>query len=174
MNNILEEVRINSGNKSYTAAFDHTDFTKIFVDEKVYDIQILKEYSDDVYVLSVNNKVYTVKVSQKERDQIKILTTGFIYDFEIKTSTSALLEKYVRQSGSGKNKVNGIVAPMPGMVVKINCSVGDDITINDKLIIVEAMKMENALSSPLTGKVKKINTQEGKPVDKGAVLIEIE
>lgn len=174
MNNMIEEIKLISNEKAYSAAFDHTDFTKVFLDEEVYDIQILKEYSNEVYVLSVNNRVFTVKVNQSEKNNIEILKTGFIYDFEVKTSTSALLEKFVRQSGAGKHKVNGIVAPMPGMVVKVNCAVGDEIMINDKLIIVEAMKMENALSAPLTGKVTKINAQEGKPVDKGAILIEIE
>jgi biotin carboxyl carrier protein len=134
---------------------------------------VLKEFPNNIYALSVNGKVFTVKVNHSEANAIEVLTTGFVYDFEVKTSTSALLEKFVKQSGSGKQKVNGIIAPMPGMVVKLNCAVGDEVSVNDKLIIVEAMKMENALSAPLTGKVTKINAEEGKPVDKGAVLIEI-
>ncbi len=174
MNNIQEEIKLVSGDKTYSAAFDHTDTSKVFLDEKLYEFKVLKEYNDNVSVISVNNKVFTVKINQDDRDSIEILTTGFGYNYEIKTSTSSLLEQFVRQSGKGKNKVNGIVAPMPGMVVKVNCSVGDQILENDKLVIVEAMKMENALGSPLSGTVKKINAIEGKAVDKGTVLIEIE
>ncbi len=174
MNNIQEEIKLVSGDKTYSAAFDHTDTSKVFLDEKLYEFKVLKEYNDNVSVISVNNKVFTVKINQDDRDSIEILTTGFGYNYEIKTSTSSLLEQFVRQSGKGKNKVNGIVAPMPGMVVKVNCAVGDQILENDKLVIVEAMKMENALGSPLSGTVKKINAIEGKAVDKGTVLIEIE
>jgi biotin carboxyl carrier protein len=174
MNNIQEEIKLVSGDKTYSAAFDHTDTSKVFLDEKLYEFKVLKEYNDNVSVISVNNKVFTVKINQDDRDSIEILTTGFGYNYDIKTSTSSLLEQFVRQSGKGKNKINGIVAPMPGMVVKVNCAVGDQILENDKLVIVEAMKMENALGSPLSGTVKKINAIEGKAVDKGTVLIEIE
>ncbi|MFA7327276.1 MAG: acetyl-CoA carboxylase biotin carboxyl carrier protein subunit [Ignavibacteriae bacterium HGW-Ignavibacteriae-4] len=174
MKDVQEEIKLVSGDKVYSAAFDHTDTSKVFLDEKLYDFKILKEYNDNVKVISVNNKVFTVKINQEDRDNIEILTTGFGYNYEIKTATSSLLEKFVRESGKGKNKVNGIVAPMPGMVVKVNCAVGDQILENDKLVIVEAMKMENALASPLSGIVKKINAVEGIAVEKGTVLIEIE
>ena len=169
-----EEIQLVSGENKYTAAFDHTDLSKVFLEEELYEVKILKDYGDNIMVLSVNNRIFTVKVNHDNSNSIEILATGFGYNFDIKTSTSALLEKFVRQSGKGKNSINGIVAPMPGMVVKVNCSVGDEIAANDKLVIVEAMKMENALASPLSGKVKKIHAEEGKAVDKGAILIEIE
>ncbi len=174
MKDMQEEIKLVSGDKTYSAAFDHTDTSKVFLDEKLYEFKVLKEYNDNVKVISVNNKVFTVKINLEDQDSIEILTTGFGYKYDIKTATSSLLEKFVRQSGKGKGKVNGIVAPMPGMVVKVNCAVGDQILENDKLVIVEAMKMENALASPLSGTVKKINAIEGKAVDKGTVLIEIE
>lgn len=174
MKDIQEEIKLVNGDREYSATFDHTDISKVFLDEKLFEFKILKEYSDNVSVISVNNKVFTVKINQDDKDSIEILTTGFAYNYDVKTATSSLLEQFVKQSGKGKNKVNGIVAPMPGMVVKVNCAVGDQILENDKLVIVEAMKMENALASPLSGIVKKINATEGKPVDKGTVLVEIE
>lgn len=174
MKNMQEEIKLINGEREYSATFDHTDISKVFLNDKLFDFKVLKEYNDNVSVLSVNNKVFTVKINQDDKDSIEILTTGFGYNYDVKTATSSLLEKFVRQSGKGKNKINGIVAPMPGMVVKINCAVGDNILENDKLVIVEAMKMENALASPLSGIVKKINAEEGKAVDKGTLLIEIE
>ncbi len=169
-----EEIRLKSAENEYTATFDHTDLSKVFLDEEPHDVKILKEYDNEVFVISVNNKVYTVKVNDQERGKIELLTTGFIYEFEVKTSTSALLEKFVRQSGKGAAAANGVVAPMPGMVVKIDCAVGDTVTEGDKIVIVEAMKMENALAAPTSGTIKKINAEEGKAVDKGAILVEIE
>jgi len=174
MKDIQEEIKLVNADKEYSATFDHTDISKVFLDEKLFEFKVLKEYDDNVSVISVNDKVFTVKINQNDNDSLEVMTTGFAYNYEVKTATSSLLEKFVRQSGKGKNKVNGIVAPMPGMVVKVNCKVGDQILENDKLVIVEAMKMENALGSPLSGTVKKINAIEGKAVDKGSVLIEIE
>jgi len=174
MRDIQEEIKLVNGDREYSATFDHTDLSKIFLNEKLFEFKVLKEYNNDVSVISVNNKVFTVKINHDDSDSIEILTTGFAYSFDVKTATSSLLEQFVRQSGKGKNNINGIIAPMPGMVVKVNCAVGDQVLENDKLIIVEAMKMENALATPLSGIVKKINASEGKAVDKGTVLIEIE
>jgi biotin carboxyl carrier protein len=63
---------------------------------------------------------------------------------------------------------------MPGMVVKLNVAEGDLVQKNQSLAIVEAMKMENELKSPIQGRVKKINGAPGDLVDAGTPLIELE
>ena len=118
MNDIQEEIKLVNGDREYSATFDHTDLSKVFLDEKLFEFKVLKEYSDNISIISVNNKVFTVKINQEENDNIEILTTGFAYNYEVKTATSSLLEQFVRQSGKGKNKVNGIVAPMLEVNVK--------------------------------------------------------
>jgi pyruvate carboxylase subunit B len=67
-----------------------------------------------------------------------------------------------------------ILAPMPGMVVKIEVEVGDAVKAGQGLVIVEAMKMENELKAPADGVVAKIAVKERQTVDKGAVLIVLE
>jgi biotin carboxyl carrier protein len=60
------------------------------------------------------------------------------------------------------------------MVVKLIVVEGDLVKKGDKIIIIEAMKMENSLISPIAGVIKSIKVKEGTPVEKDAVLIEIE
>ncbi len=67
-----------------------------------------------------------------------------------------------------------IVAPMPGMVVKIEVEVGQAVKAGQGVIVVEAMKMENELKAPADGVVAKILVQERQTVDKGAPLIILE
>ncbi|HEX8213636.1 MAG TPA: acetyl-CoA carboxylase biotin carboxyl carrier protein subunit [Longimicrobium sp.] len=67
-----------------------------------------------------------------------------------------------------------IVAPMPGMVVKIEVEVGQAVKAGQGVIIVEAMKMENELKAPADGVVARILVQERQTVDKGATLIVLE
>lgn len=62
-------------------------------------------------------------------------------------------------------------APMPGLVVKVLKNVGDAVVKGERLLIVEAMKMENELRAPIAGRIKEINAEIGRPVDKGQVLI---
>jgi oxaloacetate decarboxylase alpha subunit/pyruvate carboxylase subunit B len=59
---------------------------------------------------------------------------------------------------------------MPGMIVKYHKNVGDKVSEGETLVVLEAMKMENALPSPATGTVKAVNFGSGDSVKKGDVL----
>jgi pyruvate carboxylase subunit B len=78
-------------------------------------------------------------------------------------------------TGGGEDEaVKEIVAPMPGMVVKIEVEVGQAVRAGQGVIIVEAMKMENELKAPADGVVARIAVQERQTVDKGTTLIVLE
>jgi len=63
---------------------------------------------------------------------------------------------------------------MPGMIVKYEKKVGDTVSEGETVVILEAMKMENALSAPAGGTVQAINYASGDSVAKGDVLCVIE
>lgn len=67
-----------------------------------------------------------------------------------------------------------VEAPMPGNIFKILVKPGDTVSKGQNVLVLEAMKMENNITSDYAGKVKRILTQEGKSVTAGAKLIEIE
>jgi len=67
-----------------------------------------------------------------------------------------------------------LMAPMPGMIVKYAVNNGDMVKQGDTLVVLEAMKMENALTAPCAGKVQGIKFASGDTVAKGAVLCVIE
>ena len=63
-----------------------------------------------------------------------------------------------------------IVAPMPGVVIRYEVEVGDEVKAGDTIVILEAMKMDNAIPTPISGRVKAIYFKSGDPVDKDDVL----
>ncbi|MFH0995213.1 MAG: pyruvate carboxylase subunit B [Pseudomonadota bacterium] len=63
-----------------------------------------------------------------------------------------------------------INAPMPGMIVRFDKNVGDAVSKGETVVILEAMKMENALAAPVDGTIKSINFKSSDSVPKGAVL----
>jgi pyruvate carboxylase subunit B len=67
-----------------------------------------------------------------------------------------------------------IVAPMPGMIVRVAAQVGDQVQPGQGLVVMEAMKMENELRATTAGTVRAVLVQPGNAVDKGAVLMELE
>ena len=67
-----------------------------------------------------------------------------------------------------------VSAPMPGMVIKYEKNVGDSVKEGETVVVIEAMKMENALPAPANGVVKAVNYSSGDSVAKGDVLAVIE
>jgi len=66
-----------------------------------------------------------------------------------------------------------LVAPMPGLIVRVNVAPGDAVQAGQGLVVMEAMKMENELRSPTAGTVKAVLATPGTAVEKGAVLVEL-
>jgi biotin carboxyl carrier protein len=69
---------------------------------------------------------------------------------------------------------NMIIAPIPGRIFKLNVKEGDTITKGDVALVIDAMKMENNITTKRDGVVKKIMVKLNEMVDAGTKLIEIE
>lgn len=74
-------------------------------------------------------------------------------------------------AGSGEQK---IAAPMPGRVVRVLVSPGEEVAARQPVVVVEAMKMENELRSARDGRVREVVVAEGQSVEAGAVLVVVE
>ena len=78
-------------------------------------------------------------------------------------------------TGGGEDEAEKtILAPMPGLVVKVEVAVGDPVRAGQGVVIVEAMKMENELKAPADGVVARVEVAPGQTVEKGAVLVVLE
>jgi 3-methylcrotonyl-CoA carboxylase alpha subunit len=65
-------------------------------------------------------------------------------------------------------------APMPGKVIKVNVEPGQSVVRGAEILVIEAMKMENALRAPRDGRVKSVAARVGEMVSPGLVLVELE
>ncbi|MCK0160158.1 acetyl-CoA carboxylase biotin carboxyl carrier protein subunit [Allomuricauda sp. F6463D] len=118
-----------------------------------YHIAILdSDFNKGTYTLSVN---------------------GSEYQTTIQTPVDELIEKMGFASNGSKN-IDSITAPMPGLILDILVEEGQEVTEEDQLVILEAMKMENIITSPRNGLIKKIGVSKGDTVDKKQLLIEFQ
>ena len=67
-----------------------------------------------------------------------------------------------------------VTAPMPGKLVRVLVTQGQDVAAGDGLVVVEAMKMENEIKAPRAGTVKDVPVREGLAVEAGALLVVVE
>ncbi|WP_395614566.1 acetyl/propionyl/methylcrotonyl-CoA carboxylase subunit alpha [Allosphingosinicella sp.] len=89
-------------------------------------------------------------------------------------ATFMLAEARVDGAGGGAAGDGAIVSPMPGKIIALEVSAGQDVTKGQKLLTLEAMKMEHSLTAPFDGKVAELNAEAGAQVSEGALLVRIE
>ena len=82
-------------------------------------------------------------------------------------------EKVIAKA-SGNAGTESIKAPLPGVVLSIPVKVGDTVKASDTVLVLEAMKMENAIHAGRDGRVSSINVNSGDSVLEGAVLLTLE
>ena len=125
-------------------------------------------------LLLVDNESVEVDVRQNGHDTEKVV---FMYGKEIPAQIEdynlAQLRKTAGLAAGGAVETK-LHAPMPGLVVGLKVAVGDVVTKNQPLLIIEAMKMENVLKAKADGTVKAIVVNPGQSVEKGETLIEFE
>lgn len=135
--------------------------------------QELFHLSGDTYLLKLDNKIYEITVTNSEQGNYQLAVDGKNYDVVIRTALQEKAVQLIDQGNKNKHKAD-IKAPMPGLILKIKKSPGDEVIQGESVMILEAMKMENDLHAPFSGIIKKINVKEGNTVEKGYVLFTIE
>ena len=147
---------------------------QVFLDEKelLFDLKVMKE---GTFHLIINNKSIEVEVVDADpKNKIyKLMVNNKVFTVSLKDKLDDLLHQ-LGMDNSSATKVNNLKAPMPGLVLDIRVSEGEKINKGDTLIVLEAMKMENALKAESDATVKKINIKKGNTVEKNQVLIQLE
>lgn len=142
---------------------------KIKINGNNYDVAI-DEVEDNVAKIQVNGTPYNVEFERpiaKPKSAVKVNRPAVQAPA---TPQPAPVSKPAAASSADGQTVN---SPLPGVVLKINVKEGDSVKKGDTLIILEAMKMENAIDAPCDGTIKSIKVQNGDSVLEGAALIVI-
>jgi biotin carboxyl carrier protein len=116
---------------------------------------------------SYNVEVITMDTATKTAE---LKVNGNAYTVTAKDQFDLLLDQ-LGLSNLESSKISEIKAPMPGLVLKIFVSVGDEVKKGDNLLILEAMKMENIIKAPADVTIKTTKIKAGDKVEKGQVLM---
>jgi biotin carboxyl carrier protein len=79
--------------------------------------------------------------------------------------------KLARRAGGDDSARGELHAPMPGLVVEVLAEVGQEVEAGRPLVVVEAMKMQNAFTAPVSGRIQSIHVKPGMPVESGQLLL---
>ena len=129
-----------------------------------------RQLSAHMYSLLVEDQSFTIDVTEKD-DQYTVSCEGKTFQFSLLDERRALRPGEGGSSGVGDTEVRSL---MPGKIVEILVSVGDEVEQDQGVLIMEAMKMENEVRASTTGTVTAILVAEGQAVEAGELLLELE
>ena len=133
-----------------------------------YDVAV-KNVEDNVAEVEVNGLNYSVEFDRA----IETTKTPKLVRLPVEPSTDTTPSQHKTSSPSGPKGAGYVKSPLPGTILDVHVKVGDMVKSGDKLITLEAMKMENIINSDKGGKVASVNVKKGDPVMEGDILIEI-
>lgn len=125
--------------------------------------------------ITVDGKVYDVEVEVAEEERSSHPQGPYYYTPPVNpVVVTAPPPRPAPPAGAVENEEKVCRSPIAGVVVRIAVQPGQQIQTNDALLVVEAMKMETNITSPVSGRVKAINAKVGEGVQIGQVLVEFE
>ncbi len=152
------------------------------------EVEILDEHH-----VAVNGKVYVVDMAAVSGQPLYSLLAehrsfeGYIYEneglwqvlmggtlYEVRVEDEQL--RRLRLAGGGGGKESGpflLKAPMPGLVVAVPVTPGQEVKKGDVLVVLESMKMQNELKAGKDGKVEKVKVEVGQAVEQGQVMVSV-
>ena len=155
-------LKVNSGHEFKLKASD------------VHNTDIIRISKSKHHVIINNKSIITETIeSDFKSKSYKVKVNNNTYNININNDLDYLIKKMGFEVGTTK-LINEIKAPMPGLILDIIAEVGKEVKENDALLILEAMKMENIITSPRDGIIKNISVIKGHAVEKYELLIEFE
>jgi biotin carboxyl carrier protein len=127
-----------------------------------------------VRMVKLGSHVYRVVAERREgRARYALWVDGYRFEVEALDERT----RTIRDTSAANAAPMGpapVLAPMPGLIVRVNVSPGDQVEAGQGVIVMEAMKMENELRATSSGKVKSVEVSPGTAVEKGTLLVALE
>jgi len=144
----------------------------VFVDDEYFKVEVDSADGQPMITQITPMPGYMPSMAQPQQPQPMQVTPQAPAP---KPAPSVSKKKETKEEKKAEAPVSGtpVEAPMPGIIIRLEKNVGDQVEEGDVLLILEAMKMENSITAPTSGVVKEIRVKEGDNVSKGQVLVVI-
>ncbi|MCA0445257.1 MAG: biotin/lipoyl-binding protein [Bacteroidetes bacterium] len=141
---------------------------KFAINGNNYEVEI-QSIEGNLATIEVNGAAYTVEIDR----EVKSTKTPTLVRSVAVPSTDAEKSTVRTAKPTDRKGTGGIKSPLPGTVLEMHVKVGDQVNIGTKLLVLEAMKMENTINSDKAGTVTAVKVDKGDSVLEGDLLIEI-
>jgi biotin carboxyl carrier protein len=130
-------------------------------------VDAVKSGKSTIYSIIENGRQFEVVIDEQGASGFDVLVGGQLFHLQALDERSKLLTATAKAVATGPQRVE---SEMPGKVVKISAPLGTSVTEGQGVLILEAMKMENEIKSPIEGTVTEVAVVDGQTVESGALL----
>jgi biotin carboxyl carrier protein len=123
--------------------------------------------------LVLGDRSVELMAARIDGDGVRLAVDGLEFHAEVIDEVRARLAS-VAGARAVSHTRRELRAPMPGLLVKVLCQVGDEIQAGQPLVVLQAMKMENELALPRGGTIASIGVEPGQSIEQGQVLVVVE
>jgi len=162
----------------YITTIDNREYTveiledgHITVDGQPYHVDFESINGQPLYSLLVDGQSYESMVYPTEQEW-EVLLRGHLYRARVEDEREKRL-RAAAGGGAAQNAHFHLKAPMPGLVVAVPVSEGQQVSAGDVLVILESMKMQNELKSPQDGVVHRVRVEAGQSVERNQVMLSV-
>ncbi|HEX5837223.1 MAG TPA: biotin/lipoyl-containing protein [Anaerolineales bacterium] len=148
------------------------DEKHVSVDGKVYEIDFESVSGQPVYSLIVDGRSHESYIYQGEENW-QVLLRGRLYPVTVEDER----EMRLRAAAGGRVAETGefhLRAPMPGLVVAVPVTEGQDVKKGEVILILESRKMQNELKAPRDGTIGRIRVRPGESVEQKQTLLSVQ
>jgi biotin carboxyl carrier protein len=160
---------LSSENRKFSFSLPFKQSIKI--GKRNYEIQLKNDDKYGTYILWKNRR-YPVEIIRSRQNKYEILFNDISYTFTVETPFSLQRMKVLNKQ-KGKAEKEYIKAPMPGKIIDVLVREGSQVLRGESVVILEAMKMQNEILSPVNGHIIKVSAKPNTNVMKDDVLVEI-
>lgn len=143
------------------------------------------------YSFTINGNKYDVSLHDIEDNMVQVEVNGTMYDVELERitlqqpktpvlrrapesiSTDTHLSTVKTSAPTSPKGTGTVTSPLPGVILEVDVKEGDLVKIGSKLLVMEAMKMENTITSDKEGTVLSVKVRKGDTVLEGDILVEV-
>lgn len=130
------------------------------------------------YKFKISSKDYVVSVDNVEENKVKVTVNGTTHTVELEEKTSEVpvtvrpvVTRPVAASNNATTNDKPLKSPLPGVILDVFVKVGDSVKNGQKVVLLEAMKMENNIDADKDGVVKEIKIAKGDSINEGDTLL---
>lgn len=177
---MTDSSNLNIQNRTLIAVGEEPAQTYEFAVQNQYEFSVkgrklkidVVEEADGIQLVTCEGVKYPAEIVSVKQNSYEVLVNGVSYHFTVETPFS-LKRRQILAAQRPADTTEELRAPMPGKIVAVHASEGQEVSPGDPLLVLEAMKMQNTLTATHKGTVTRVGAQPGETVSKDDLLVEI-